>query len=291
MLNHSTEPHALNAHLPPVPPVTWVGTKNCHSHEVSRSQLEQLLRGEVGALVIPSFIPAAQALATAAALESSSLQSHYRTLRDQLTKIGSTLYENLGGEHPSNEKLAEYLERAAIFSAAIEEICASHGQSPMTQIGELLGLVLGAKKLELAGREAFAGLVRVVRKGNEILPHQDELGEDMPSLAFANRLQPPGGQFAVNMYLQVPEQGGELHLWQRRYTFDEMKNMRLASSDYGIDPALLPPPDCVVKPKVGDLIFFDSSRMHAVSKASGVARISISLFLGIADDGEARYWS
>jgi hypothetical protein len=288
MLHHSSEPAPQRSHHKER---AWCPVESLSEGKFSRANLDQLLRGEVGALILPNFLTETQALQTAGALDSSSLQSNYKTLRDRLTKIGSTLYENLGGKDPSPETIREYLENAAAFSAAIEEICAEFGQSPMSRLQQLLGSKLGARKLEFAGKEAFAGLVRVVRKGNEILPHQDELGEDMPSLDFAQRLKEPGGQFAVNVYLQVPEQGGELQLWRQRYTAGQMANMRLASSDYGIDPALLPLPDAVIKPKVGDLILFDSSRMHAVAKSFGIPRVSISMFLGVASTGEARYWS
>jgi len=227
-----------------------------------------VLRGEIGALIIEKFIDVQQAKNTALSFENVSANGAL-----------------------SSESIAEYLERAARFSSAIEEICSPHGESPMTKVQRLLGAVLRARRLELQGREMFAGLVRVVRKGGEILPHQDELGEDMPDLDFAKRLTLPGGQLAVNMYLQVPAEGGELQLWRDKYTAAQIANLRMPSSDYGINPALLPQPDAVIKPRIGDLIFFDTSRMHAVTKANGIARVSISFFLGIGSDGEARYWS
>lgn len=54
----------------------------------------------------------------------------------------------------------------------------------------------------------------------------------------------------------------------------------MRGDSYGIDPALLGEPTLEICPSPGDLIIFNSKRMHAVSPGSDDLRLSLSCFVG-----------
>jgi predicted 2-oxoglutarate/Fe(II)-dependent dioxygenase YbiX len=60
---------------------------------------------------------------------------------------------------------------------------------------------------------------------------------------------------------------------------DEYKELQLGNT-YGLDRAKLPPPDLILHPRTGDLIIFDATRVHAVTKQQVGTRITCSAFIG-----------
>jgi hypothetical protein len=51
--------------------------------------------------------------------------------------------------------------------------------------------------------------------------------------------------------------------------------------DYGLDRSKIGPPDVVLRPGVGDLIVFDTGRIHAVRRVADGVRITASCFIGV----------
>ena len=260
------------------------------AQQVSSLDFERLLNGPALALVINDLLDPTTAQAMAQALAKSKLQNGYENLRDDLSKIGYTLFEAVSSSHP--DAVSEYLLRARIFEDLLAEITAPYGGTPMTAAAEILNRFGQASPLPLQASHAFAGLVRIVQGGAEILPHQDDLIEDLPGHPFvASMTASGGGQLAGNIYLQVPPAGGELVIWDLHFSAAEMAARQLAGSDYGVDPKSLPDPTIVIKPQAGSLILFDSTRMHAVTKPSDGLRVSFSFFVGTSAQREIHYWS
>ncbi|MFG1754065.1 2OG-Fe(II) oxygenase [Streptosporangium sandarakinum] len=121
------------------------------------------------------------------------------------------------------------------------------------------------------------------------LPHFDIIGEAGPALR--DRF-PFIEQFGVNLYLEAPESGGELQIWD--LTLDRVRSRNIASTSgtYGFDPERLPPPDVTIKPCAGDLVIVRSTRLHAVRETTEGRRVSISGFMGRGQDQDVlRLWS
>lgn len=94
-------------------------------------------------------------------------------------------------------------------------------------------------------------------------------------------------QFSANTYLKVPDDGGELCLWNIALNKGLRKNplYNLIHSNLSLDPqvqtvihALMPKP-LIIKPKPGDLVILDTSRPHAVRGFKKGCRISIQAFI------------
>lgn len=99
-------------------------------------------------------------------------------------------------------------------------------------------------------------------------------------------------QFGVNLYLEAPENGGELHVWDLTFDGVRSRNIPSTSRTYGFDAESLPSPDITIKPCVGDLVIIRSTRLHAVKETTRGRRVSISGFLGRERTSDIlRLWS
>ena len=159
--------------------------------------------------------------------------------------------------------------------------------SPMDQFREELDKQwrAGSTTLDLGDGEMFFGLLRVL--SNEVLAHEDKLERDhgpLPEhLGYVTQL-------ASNIYLQVPETGGDLRLWDRSLPDAEYDAMRGAT--YGIEHDVLGEPDASVHPGMGDLIVFNARKLHGVGKSVGSKRISLSSFIMYCgEDRPLSFWS
>jgi hypothetical protein len=117
---------------------------------------------------------------------------------------------------------------------------------------------------------------RVLDPGEEALPHTDVLWRDKGDGVHDNPLV---SQLAVNIYLAVPPQGGELDLFGIAPTKSWYESHRLKGT-YGLDRKLLPDPLASIKPLVGEVIVFNPLNIHAVRKSIGGQRSTLSCFVG-----------
>lgn len=134
---------------------------------------------------------------------------------------------------------------------------------------------------DAAGRAAFAGLARVFQAGAQALPHVDRLEWDAPKNRFDFT---PVAQIAMNVYLRMPEKGGEVAIWAKKPDQQEHQGLRIPGS-YGLNRELLGDPDLVIRPQQGDLLFFDAQNVHAVFPSEGGERVTVSFFILIAPNG------
>lgn len=131
------------------------------------------------------------------------------------------------------------------------------------------------------------GLARVVKPGIRFLAHHDILARDAPDSYQAHSLD---AQFACNLYLSMPAEGGALQMWNHDISPDRFDALR--GDSYGIDPALLGAPALQVRPEPGDFIMFNSRCMHAVTPGVADPRLSLSFFVGYRGNASPlTFWS
>jgi hypothetical protein len=139
----------------------------------------------------------------------------------------------------------------------------------------------------LFGKKMFVGLSRCMKPGVPLLAHHDMFARHAPNTPEAHSLL---SQFAINVYVDVPEIGGELAVWMDEISDEEFLEVR--GQDYGIPLEKLNYPDFTVKPEVGDLILFNARKLHAVLPGAGCDRLTISGFLGYRGSDQAlTVWS
>lgn len=145
----------------------------------------------------------------------------------------------------------------------------------------------GASLQALSGRKMFVGLCCNARPRIPLLAQHDFFARLVRHDPKADDLLM---QMAVNVYVDVPQQGGELMMWRDEITDAEF--LRRRGDKYGMDIEPLGVPDIVVKPQMGDLILFNTRKLHAVAPGSGSDCLTLSCHLGFrGDDQPLTFWS
>lgn len=111
--------------------------------------------------------------------------------------------------------------------------------------------------------------------------------DDFPKLHYSR------GTFTANVYLKIPEEGGELYVWSINlyrtkgfYHYLTAKLFTMILTQKYIFSAkwqekvmkLLPKPH-IIKPKKGDLVIFHSGRPHSVAPVTKGVRVTNQLFI------------
>lgn len=202
----------------------------------------------------------------------------------EVRKIGMAFYET----ELKPELIEKYFRVSRDHLNDFRKSCEPYG-SPLDTIRGILDEIwpAGANLQAIFGRKMFVGLSRMVEPNTTFLAHHDIFAEDAPGIEEAESLT---AQFAANIYFQVPKFGGELLMWHRNMSSEEFDRKR--NGKYGIEIEELPMPDVVVKPGRGDLLIFDSRKIHAVASPQDASRIAVSFFIGYrGNDKPLTYWS
>ncbi|MCA9069170.1 MAG: 2OG-Fe(II) oxygenase, partial [Planctomycetaceae bacterium] len=243
--------------------------------ELTGESLEKLFHGELLAVQIAGFYEprAAAALAQRVSLQSYDAEFNAR----EILKAGMSLFEVNG----SDSQAEKYFGTASSYRQFIRSL-AYPFVSPLDMMIREFDEVWpgGAHIWNLGGRKAQAGLVRAAANGVSFRPHTDRCDWDAPQFKETSELL---AQFAANVYLQCPEHGGELELWDwcpDRVDYETHRASINGQPDYSLNRDVLGPPQVVISPNTGDLIIFNAWKVHAVRQSLGRTRVAQSAFVG-----------
>jgi hypothetical protein len=241
-----------------------------HYSEVRGADFESLLSGRILAIRALDFFSPTIAYKAAEQIAVCSELSYYSNAA-MIAKVGLAYFETIDGELSKRE----YFERAATFQKQVDAFFYPDS-SPAERMRAFLdrSWPFGCRVLRNnIGNEFFYGLLRIF-KGSEAITHVDRIEWD------DHTINQPLAQIALNTYIGIPDDGGELALWN----FSPSKEFyESAGKAYGIDESLLQrAPDLTIAPSIGELIVFDSRRLHAVRKGVGT-RITCSCFALLFD--------
>lgn len=138
----------------------------------------------------------------------------------------------------------------------------------------------GAAPAAHRGKPFSPGVFRRFRQGASLNPHVDTPLESLIApLCGTARL-------SACVYLEVPTaaDGGRLELWNLFLTREEYDAVR--AEDFSLPREVIGAPALSLQPGRGDLIVFDTERIHAVSRVLGGARLTASSFIGVGQPGE-----
>ena len=255
---------------------------SCTAESFGPAPLQALARGEVLALQVHAFIPPETCALIAAKAEEHGYPSYLNV--PSVRRIGMAFYETQG----KPELIADYFDAVPRNALEFRRACAPY-VSPIDVLRCALddAWPAGAHLQTLHGKKMFIGLSRLVAPGTTFLAHHDILAEDAPGQPEATSLL---AQFGANVYLQMPDEGGELLMWNREIPSADFKAMR--GDDYGVPIATFGKPDLVLRPAPGDLLVFNSHKMHAVSPGTRQNRLAVSCFVGYrGDQAPLTFWS
>lgn len=144
----------------------------------------------------------------------------------------------------------------------------------------------GANIQRLHGRGCFVGAIRVFEPElSHFLPHNDRIDfeSDAPEVKDITE------QLVANIYLEVPDSGGDLQLWLREPSSDEHHVIRDVE---GIASSEVTPPAITIHPDAGDLTIFSSRMLHAVTPCKDRYRVGMAAFIGCRGISQPlTYWS
>jgi len=243
---------------------------------LTKTDLDDLIANKIQVLRIPNFIPKETCGSISVGLKSTGYDD-YRNA-PQVGRIGMSYFET--GRDPEIED--HYFQNALRNINLLRRACAPY-PCPMDTFRCLVDEMWtpGCTLQTLYGRKMFVGLSRSMKPGVPLKAHHDMFARHAPDTPEAESLI---SQFGVNVYLDVPETGGELAMWDTEISDDEFLEKR--GDDYAIPLNQLGPHDYAVKPEIGDLILFNARKLHAVLAGTGTDRLTISAFLGYRGDAE-----
>ncbi|MFD4367080.1 2OG-Fe(II) oxygenase [Rhodococcus sp. NPDC058521] len=249
--------------------------------EFSADDLLQLLKGDVYAVRVRDVV-------AGAALDGLRTQfvgrdDHGPLGTDpQFRRIGYAFSEVAVGDE------ATYFEEAPEHRKHLRELAAPYGY-PTDTIRILLDETWpsGTTLLTSESRKFFAGVVRYQQAGVDLEPHTDNVQRNLPDEDILGIRR----QLSVNVYLDVPDRGGELEIWD---SYPSEGDYRALSGErvWGVDRDAVGEPALTVRPQVGEAIFIDPRRVHAVAPSHDRPRVTVGLFIGVrGQDQPLAVWS
>ncbi|AXK79660.1 2OG-Fe(II) oxygenase [Pseudolabrys taiwanensis] len=245
-------------------------------NEVTRGDLSELFNGTLTAIRIPDFYSPDAAAAISRALLKSDLHGTYENA-PAIGRIGQSFFET----QASDDAARRYKKNSIKWIRELRAGLHPH-LTPIDRIRlEMEELwPAGAQLGTMNGTKMFAGLARTFAEGSYAEPHQDILAWDAPTQPEAREIT---SQVAMNVYLTMPEAGGSLTLWDISYDQQEYDRRRIKDS-YGLRREELPVPTATLQPRVGELILFNATKVHAVEIIQRGQRVTWSCFIGYRND-------
>lgn len=245
--------------------------------------LKKLLNNEVMAISIENFTSVDVCKEVADKILNNQKYKYYDYAQNVVGRYGMSFSEGV-----SEAKRNEYYSQSLPTVTEIRSFFSPY-LAPLDQLRLRLDEICpsGAKLEQIEeNKTMFVGLCRVIDPDKIVLPHQDDIRWDHDLDIVANLIS----QLAVNIYLKVPEVGGELELWD--YGFETKEEyLRQADGSYGIAKVKLLSPVVQMTPKVGELIIFNPRNLHCILPGNE-SRMSQSCFLGYrGDNSPITYWS
>lgn len=252
--------------------------------ELTRQSLLDLAQRQIGGIHVKGFFPADIVAGVAANAISHPNLGHYH--KKYTSSVGRVMIPHIDTE--SDPVIAEqYYREAADNVAAIRSLFTPY-LSPVDHVRLLLQELWpgGANIQQIRGRKCFVGAIRVFQpKTSEFFPHNDRIDfeTDAPEVRDVTE------QLVANMYLKVPDRGGDLCLWLRDPSPAEHDIIRDVE---GLNANEIEPPRLRIHPESGDLIIFSSRMLHAVTSCETGYRVGMAAFIACrTPDLPLTYWS
>jgi hypothetical protein len=244
--------------------------------------LEALIHGDALVVRVPHFVSAEICKALSVGAQGVGYNDYLNA--PTVGRIGMSYYET-GGRKEIKDL---YFKTAVENIRLLRNACAPYAFPIDTLRCELDEIwPEGAQLQNLGGKKMFVGLSRNMRPGAPLLAHHDIFARLAPDSHEALSLV---RQIAGNVYIGMPERGGELLMWRREISDAEFLERR--GEMYGLPIESLGDPDIQLAPEAGECILFNARKLHAVAPGYGGDRLTLSCFVGYrGNDKPLTLWS
>jgi hypothetical protein len=196
-------------------------------------------------------------------------------------RVGMPFNKTIASEN--QEAMKETYYQQALVTIRNLRAAAAPFLSPLDDLRLVLDEIWpdGAGIAAFEGRKMLVGIGRVMHAGNSAAsetPHFDAISPKIIHLE---------AQLAANIFVITPESGGELEVWNVPPVFFGMETPPDRGENWRNE---LPEP-VMVRPNVGDLILFNSSRPHAIRRFAQGRRISVQCFIGFRHSTRLDVWN
>lgn len=249
---------------------------------LSAENLKDLISHRIQILRIPNFIDAQACKVISAGLQKNGYNDYLNA--PSVGRIGMSYFET--GRKP--DLMRHYFEHAIENIDILRKACYPY-PCPIDTLRCVLDeqWLAGCHLQTLYSQKMFVGLSRSMKPHTPLLPHHDMFGRHAPDAPESHSLI---SQFGMNVYVDVPAEGGELAMWMDEISDQEFLEKR--GDNYAIPLELLKAPDFSIKPNNGDLILFNARKLHAVLPGRGTDRLTLSAFFGYRGDASSlTVWS
>ncbi|MDF3300738.1 proline hydroxylase [Streptomyces tropicalis] len=247
----------------------------------TRQHIADLAAGRCAAVAVPDVLPAADCARILHALEAAPFETYGRQrVRPPVMRFGVGVSDHRRGGTVADS----YWPAAEAAGRAWQGLGLPY--DPFARCREALGRDWpGAVEVgRRGGRTLAPGVAREPNDGFQV--HFDEAQRE-----FRGDLLdvPLVAQFAFNLYLSVPERGGETVIWRHRWHPSD-ESRRLPDS-YGYAEDVVGDAESVaITPAVGEALLLDPRNFHAVRPSSGSRRIALGFSMGLGITGDLLTW-
>ncbi len=252
---------------------------------LSTKILNLMIKENIYACRISHFLDNNECANYAKKIEEFGRKEKYE-INPSVGKIGSAIFD-----YAYKNNTEEYFSLVEKNNSNISEIFgdSAPAHSVFNQINKYWQH--GCEVEKFYNKDAYYGIIRIFDKGGEAPPHQDMTAWDIKDCKESQTIKK---QFSVNLYLQHTDHGGALTIYdcqideENEYQKIFLENLKKGHSASHEDMIKNNFKFLTLIPKTGDMIIFNSQKMHAVSKnMSTKSRITQSFFINFRSRNES----
>jgi hypothetical protein len=252
------------------------------SEAFTRERIADLAAGKLAALRVPNAVSEEACENIVRNLRKIDLDTYdTRRVHPTVFKFGASLNDFRHSENVAGEYWA------AVQGFAIKWKSLDIKPNPFEACRALLAydwpgnVTVGRRN----GKPMSPGIVREINFGLQV--HFDDMTREYQGRLLDANLT---AQFAFNLYLIVPSNGGELVLWRHHWQPSD-EELRIQDG-YGYQRDVVKyDQSLTLKPHVGEAILFNPRNYHTVLPCHDGRRLSLGFFVGLSDEGGLQVWS
>ncbi|HEV7932173.1 MAG TPA: hypothetical protein VGP70_07635 [Actinomadura sp.] len=245
----------------------------------ARADVLHLAAGTVGAIKIPGVLPADVCRDVVERTQRWDFDVYApRRIHPPVAEFGPAAYDHYLDGRLRDEYWAHSDSATTTWREAVG------AQDPLQRVIACLARCWAGPvhRVTVGGRPLFAGMIREFTGGARI--HFDEVVREFPGVFDSV----PIAQFGFNCHLSMPEEGGDLTVYRRRWRPRDDRHR----AGYGWDrPIVEGEPSLTIHAEAGDAVIFDSRNYHSVAANTEGRRVTLSFFIGVTVEGRLVIWS